>query len=316
MPVINCTAKVPVEAAGTRLDKVAAALFTDYSRTLVKGWIEGGQLRVDGDVWPVRRAVTGGERLTLIADAPEEGDWQSPQPIDLDVVYEDEVLLVVNKPAGLVVHPGAGRPDGTLVNALLAHRPGLRALPRAGIVHRLDKDTSGLLLVAADLAARTQLTAAMAERRIERSYVALAEGVLAGARTIDAPIGRHPTVRTRQAVIANGKPATTHVRPLKTFERHTWLSARLDTGRTHQIRVHLAHIGHPLVGDSRYGARGLVPSAAGTEVASALRRFTRQALHAIELSFIHPATGRRLTFNAPVPDDLSGLLDQLCGGNR
>jgi 23S rRNA pseudouridine1911/1915/1917 synthase len=305
---IELQAQVPVELAGGRLDQSAAVVFDQYSRVLLKNWIETGELLVDGLRVKPRHRLRGGETLTLSATLQAREDWRSAQPIAFDIVFEDEDLLVVNKPAGLVVHPGAGNPDGTLVNGLLNYRPALEVLPRAGIVHRLDKDTSGLLLVAGNLPAQGKLTAALAARTVSRCYQALVEGVLVAGRDIDLPIGRHPQQRTRQAVREDGREALTRIRILERLRTHSYIEARLATGRTHQIRVHMAAIGYPLVGDRRYGARGRVPEAATKAVIEAIQHFQRQALHAWQLGFEHPASGEWLEFSTPAPDDMQHLL--------
>lgn len=308
---VDLDALVPDSFAGDRLDQAAAAIFSQFSRVLLKRWIETGELRVDGQRVKPRQKLRGGERLELHAALEPREDWRSAQSVPFEVVYEDADLLVVNKPAGLVVHPGAGNPDGTLVNGLLQYRPDLALLPRAGIVHRLDKDTSGLMLVAATLPAQGQLAAELATRAIVRRYLAVAEGVLVAGRDIDLPIGRHPQQRTRQTVRDDGREALTRVRVKERFRAHTLIEAQLATGRTHQIRVHMAAIGYPLVGDRRYGARGRLPAHADETLVGVLRDFARQALHAFELGFTHPGTGDWLEFTAPPPDDLDRLISLL-----
>jgi 23S rRNA pseudouridine1911/1915/1917 synthase len=304
-------AVVPRTLAGVRIDRAAAELFDGFSRVALARWIDEGRLTCDGARARPSDRVHGGETLRLEALLAPREDWRSAQSVPFSVIYEDGDLLVLDKPAGVVVHPGAGTPDGTLVNGLLLHRPALAALPRAGIVHRLDKDTSGLMLVAASEAARVRLVAMLAARAISRRYIAVAEGNVATALTIDAPIGRDPTLRTRQRVRADGRPAVTHVRVLARYRAHTLIEATLETGRTHQIRVHLAHAGHPLVGDARYGARGRIPADPSPETIAALRGFRRQALHAWRLALVHPVTGAALTFEAPLPADLTALTDAL-----
>lgn len=302
---------MPPEFAGERADKVAAILFDEFSRALLTRWMSEGALTVDGLVVKPKTKLIGGERLALDAQAGPVEDWASAQPIEFSVLYEDEDLLVIDKPAGLVVHPGAGNPDGTLVNGLLAHRPALAGLPRAGIVHRLDKETSGLLVVAASLQAHTQLVRDLQARAIERRYLAVSEGRMVAGRDIDAPIGRDPRSRVRQAVREDGKPALTRVRVQERFRVHTLIEAQLATGRTHQIRVHLASIGYPLVGDRRYGARGRLPPGADADLIECLRTFPRQALHAWVLGLNHPASGEPLEFTAPIPGDLTQLIEVL-----
>jgi len=301
------TARVPRELAGRRLDQAAAELFDDYSRAVLKGWIEAGALTVDGEPAKPKLRLTGGEVLTLDAELDVREDWDSAQEVRFELVFEDEYLLVINKPPGVVVHPGAGNPDRTLVNGLIRHRASLALLPRAGIVHRLDKDTSGLMLVAATLPARKRLVEALAARRVSRRYLAIAEGLLAGARDVDLPIGRHPRQRTRQAVREDGREALTHLEVVERFRAHTLIEATLATGRTHQIRVHLSAIGHPLLGDHRYGARGRLPAGATPALVEAVRSFPRQALHAFALGFDHPISGQRLDFEAAMPDDMQAV---------
>jgi 23S rRNA pseudouridine1911/1915/1917 synthase len=312
-PVVHVsrTVVVPRTLAGQRIDRAAADLFDDFSRATLTRWIQAGRLTCDGNPARPSDKVRGGESLQLDAEQLPREDWRSAQQVAFRVVYEDADLLVIDKPAGVVVHPGAGNPDGTLVNGLLLHRPGLALLPRAGIVHRLDKDTSGLLLVAATEAARTRLVAMLAARQISRRYLAVVEGCLAREQEIDEPIGRDPALRTRQRVRADGRPALTRVRILHNYRAHTLIEAQLETGRTHQIRVHLAHVGHPLVGDARYGARVRVPPAADAATADVLRAFRRQALHAWRLALRHPIDGAAVEFESPLPADFAELVEAL-----
>ncbi len=303
---------VPPELAGQRLDKVAAQLFPDFSRTELTRWISAGSLRVDGVPAKPKVKLAGGERLELRAALEPREDWRSAEALPLNVLFEDDDVLVLDKPAGLVVHPGAGNASGTLVNALLHHRPALAALPRAGVVHRLDKDTSGVMVVAASPAAQRALTRQIAERAVHRCYVCLAEGRMVAGMNVDKPIGRDPHVRTRQAVRDDGKPAYTELRVLERLRAHTLVEAVLGTGRTHQIRVHMQSVGYPLVGDKRYGARGRVPPGAAPALIEALHGFGRQALHAWQLEFTHPVRETELLrFDAPLPDDFERLLTQL-----
>ena len=308
---IQRTAKVTAELAGLRLDQAAVQLFDGFSRAEISRWIKSGELLVDGVPAQPKRRLLGDELLELSGQARQLPDWQTPQALPLECLFEDADLLVINKPAGLVVHPGAGQSDGTLLNGLLHRRPDLRALPRAGIVHRLDKDTSGLLVVAASAAAHTALTADLKAHAVRRVYSAVVEGALTGGMDIEAPIGRHPTVRTRQAVREDGKYALTHVRLVERFHAHTLVRAQLATGRTHQIRVHLADAGHPLVGDTRYGAKRLLPAGCTPDLAHCLQQYPRQALHARVLAFAHPRTGEALRFEADLPADMVELIAQL-----
>ena len=294
------------------MDQVAAALWPDYSRAQIVRWIRSGELTLDAAVVAPKTRVFSGQRLALAAQtAAPTPDWQTAQDLEFGILHEDDDLLVINKPAGLVVHPGAGNLDGTLVNGLLAHRPALRDLPRAGIVHRLDKDTSGLLLVAATVAAHTRLVRDLAARAVAREYVAFVEGERLQDGRVDAPIGRDPRSRTRQKVQTGGRNAVTHVRVTTRYRRHCAVAATLETGRTHQIRVHLSSLGHPLVGDTRYGWRRQVPSDMRPEHVAVVQQFARQALHARELGFDHPGTGEPLRFSAPLPDDLTRLAGVL-----
>ncbi len=294
-----------------RIDRAAAILFDEFSRVTLRQWIEQGALTVDGTAVKPKARVSGGETLGLDAVRLPREDWTAADPVPFEVVFEDDALMVVNKPPGVVVHPGAGNPRGTLVNGLLRAHPELARLPRAGIVHRLDKDTSGLLLVARSDSMRLRLSSMLARREISRRYLAVVEGVLTGGLDIDAPIGRDPWRRTRQAVRAGGRPARTRVRVLERYRAHTRVEATLETGRTHQIRVHLASVAHPLVGDRRYGARGRLPRGAAEPTVAVLQNFRRQALHAWRLALLHPATGARLALEAPAPADLQGLMDRL-----
>lgn len=307
---IKLEARVPEESAGRRLDQVLAALFPDHSRTRLKGWIDAGMVQLDGAVPRPRDRVEGGERVQIDAVA-EDAVPLAPQRLPLAVVHEDTAFIVVDKPAGLVVHPGAGNPDRTLQNALLAHDATLAKLPRAGIVHRLDKDTSGLLVVARSLAAHAALVRMLEARDVHREYQAVCVGVMTGGGTVDAPIGRHRVDRVRMAVRGDGRGAVTHYRVLQRFRAHTHVRVVLETGRTHQIRVHLAHAGYPIVGDRTYGRRLAMPRGAAPQLEAALRGFHRQALHAACLSFEHPVSGKACRFESPLPADMAQLLDAL-----
>jgi len=301
---------IPEEYAGQRLDQALARLFPEYSRSRLKSWLLGGAIHVDGESPRPRDPVHGGETVTLHAE-PEISVVADPEPIALAVVHEDDSLMVINKPAGLVVHPGAGNSRGTLMNGLLHHAPELQELPRAGIIHRLDKDTTGLLLIAKTLQAHTALVRLLADRDIARHYLAGCNGVLTGGGTINAAVGRHRVDRKRMCVREDGKPAVTHYTVKERFAAHTFVNVKLDTGRTHQIRVHFAHRRHALVGDPVYGGRLALPKGAGDPLIEALRHFKRQALHASKLEFVHPDSGAEMSFTVPVPDDLAVLLDVL-----
>ena len=317
--IVELDAVVPEEFSGIRVDRAAAMLLAEHrrqsgaSRAEIVRWLRDGSLTVDGRTVKPKMPVRGGERLRLRAVRQARFDWRAAQDVAFEVVYEDASLVVVDKPPGLVVHPGAGNADGTLVNGLLRRRPELAKLPRAGLVHRLDKDTSGLLVVAARPASRAALISAMADRRIEREYLGLVEGQLIAGRRIEASIGRDPNNRLRHRVRSDGRPAVTHVAVRQRFPAHTFVSARLETGRTHQIRVHLASIGHPLVGDRRYGARGVVSPGGGPDSIATIRRFRRQALHAAKLAFEHPESGEPMRFESALPDDMTALLAALRG---
>ncbi len=303
---------VPLELAGQRLDQALAKLFPQYSRSRLKSWLLDGAIIVDGESPRPRDPVHGGETVVLRV-VPEVSVMTEPEPIALNVVLEDESLMVINKPAGLVVHPGAGNSSGTLMNGLLHHAPVLEELPRAGIVHRLDKDTSGLMLIGKTLEAHTALVRLLGDREISRYYLAICNGVLTGGGTIDAPIGRHRGDRKRMSIRDDGKPAVTHYTVLERFAAHTYIRVKLDTGRTHQIRVHFAHRRHALVGDPVYGGRLAMPAGASDRLITALRRFRRQALHAARLEFVHPGSSEPSSFEAPPPDDFADLLAALRG---
>jgi 23S rRNA pseudouridine1911/1915/1917 synthase len=298
--VAPMNATVPTEMGGLRLDQALARLFHQYSRNRLQEWLRAGHIKVDGRSAAPRTPVTGGEKISLAP--PRLADAAAPraQRMALKIVHEDAALIVIDKPAGLVVHPGAGQPDRTLMNALLAHAPALAGVPRAGIVHRLDKDTSGLLVVAKTVEAQTDLVRQLAERSMQRIYVALVQGDPPASGTIDAPVGRDARTRTRMAVTHRGKPARTRYRVLERFGRAALVECRLDTGRTHQIRVHFQHIRHPLVGDTVYrrGTRHGID-------------FPRQALHAAELTLRHPASGEPMTWRSPLPRDFKRLVGEL-----
>ena len=285
-------------------------MFPEYSRSRLKSWILQGFVMVEGGQKKPKDLVSGGETVSL-RPTDEIAVVSAPESMELDINFEDDALLVVNKPAGLVVHPGAGNLRGTLMNGLLHRVPGLAELPRAGIIHRLDKDTSGLLLVGKTLQSHTTLVRMLAARRISRNYLAICNGVLTGGGTIDAPIGRHPVDRLRMSVQDRGKPAITHYRVLERFAANTYISVELESGRTHQIRVHFAYRRHPLIGDPVYGGRMKVPPACDDTVRDTLRNFRRQALHAASLEFSHPATCDRVEIEVPPPSDFLTLLEVL-----
>ena len=304
------SATVDADLAGVRLDQALAGLFPDYSRSRLQAWTREGRVTVNGEPRRPRDKVVLGDRLTLRA-VSEDQVACVPQPIPLDLVFEDQHILVINKPTDLVVHPAAGNPDGTLQNGLLYHDPELIALPRAGIVHRLDKDTTGLMVVARTQAAYKRLVDAMAARQVRREYRALVVGSMPAGGTVDLPIGRHPTQRTRMAVNPMGKPSITHFRVLEHFRGHTLLKVILETGRTHQIRVHMAHLRHPVFGDPVYGRRLQLPAGADEALKQVLRGFKRQALHAKRLQFDHPVEHRPMRFDCAIPADMRALLDAL-----
>lgn len=293
-----------------RLDQCLAEMFPDYSRSKLQIWIKAGRVRVNGVALKGREKLDGGEEIELDAEAEAVLECTA-EDIPLEIIHEDAELLIINKPAGLVVHPAVGNWQGTLVNALLNHEPGLNILPRAGIVHRLDKDTSGLLMVAKTLKAHHSLVEQLQQRSINREYLALVKGWMTAGGCVDAPIGRHPVDRKRYAVRRDGKEAVTHYRLEQRFKRHTLVRVKLETGRTHQIRVHMAHINYPLVGDQVYSGRFQLPADCSPELAAALRAFKRQALHAAKLGLQHPATGEYCEWEQPMPDDMQQLLQLL-----
>jgi 23S rRNA pseudouridine1911/1915/1917 synthase len=299
---------IPDDFAGLRLDKALARMFPEYSRSRLKEWFLAGAIEVEGGPKRPRDAVSGGEVVTLQPIA-EQSVRAEPEPIELDIVHEDDDLLVVNKPAGLVVHPGAGNPAGTLMNGLLHHMSSLQEVPRAGIIHRLDKDTSGLLLVAKSLTVHTALVRLLAVREISRRYLAVCSGVLTGGGIIREPISRHPVDRKRMSVQQNGKPAVTHYTVKERFAAFTYVNVKLETGRTHQIRVHFAHRRQALVGDQVYGGRLALPKGASDELVQVLRHFKRQALHATRLGFEHPSSGEQIDLKVAPPKDFQMLVE-------
>ncbi|SMC26162.1 23S rRNA pseudouridine1911/1915/1917 synthase [Andreprevotia lacus DSM 23236] len=299
---------IPAECAGQRLDAALACLLVDYSRSRLTTWIKDGLVLVDGKPGSPKDKLWGGETVSVdIQPNPDEVAFQ-PEAMDLDVLHEDETIIIINKPPGLVVHPGSGNWSGTLLNGLLHAYPELKSVPRAGIVHRLDKDTSGLMVVARTLAAQNLLVQQLQARSVKRHYFAIVQGEVRRDGKVDAPIGRHPKDRIKMAVVGTGKPAVTHYRVLEHLSGHTLVECRLETGRTHQIRVHMAHIGHPLAADPVYGGR---PKLQEPEVNMALEDFARQALHAKKLSLVHPASGKTMTWKSPLPQDFDILLNVL-----
>lgn len=308
---IHLTSFIPEEMSGRRLDQALADLFPDYSRARLQTWIKSGHVLLNGATASrPRDKVLGGEQVEINATLEAEVSF-APQAIDLNIVFEDEHILLINKPAGLVTHPAAGNRDMTLLNALLHHCPSLQTIPRAGIVHRLDKDTTGLLVIAKTLSAHTALVNAMQARDIKRHYECIVAGIITAGSTVDAPIGRHKTARIKMAVVPSGKPAVTHYRVLERFPAHTHLSVQLETGRTHQIRVHMAHIRHPIIGDPVYSGRPRLPKGASDALREQLQGFKRQALHAKTLELSHPATGERLSWTVECPEDMQNLLKSL-----
>lgn len=307
---IHLSFRIPEHLGGRRLDQALAELVPDYSRSRLQQWIRDGQVRLDERLPRVRDRVHGGEAVRI--DAVFNADTGClPEDIPLDILYADSDLLVINKPAGLVVHPAAGNPNGTLQNALLHHDPELARLPRAGIVHRLDKETSGLMVVARSPMAYKKLVAALQARSVKREYLAVVHSVMTAGGEINAPLGRHPVDRKRMAVVAGGREAVTRYRVEERYRAHTLVRVWLETGRTHQIRVHMAHIRCPVVGDPVYGGRLRLPRGAGEHLQSVLQGFRRQALHAAQLAFTHPGSGQAVSWEAPLPEDMAALIEAL-----
>lgn len=305
---INRQEIVPADLNYARFDQAASALFPEYSRSRLQSWIKGGQLTANHSSCRPRDKVHEGDVLTLQAELQPEGRFEA-EAIALDIVYEDDDIIVINKPAGLVVHPGAGNPSGTLLNALLSHCPSIDSVPRAGIVHRLDRDTTGLMVVAKTLQAHADLVAQLQARDVHREYDAVVMGSMTGGGKVEEPMGRHPQQRTKMAVVQfGGKEAITHYRLQKRYRDHCHVRCFLETGRTHQIRVHMAHIRHPLVGDATYAGRPRLPKGASDELVNMLRSFPRQALHARKLELEHPISGDTMSWEVPLPDDMKALL--------
>jgi len=299
---------IPAELAGLRLDQALQKLLPEYSRSRLQDWIKQELVTVEGKSATTRQTVWGGEAISVEPQASAAETAFVPQEIALNIVYEDDALIAIDKPAGLVVHPGSGNWEGTMLNALLHHAPQLATIPRAGIVHRLDKDTSGLLVVAKTLTAQTDLVRQLQARTVKREYLAVAQGIIAHDGTVEAPLGRHPTQRTKMAIVATGKPAVTHFRIIEHFAAHTLVECRLETGRTHQIRVHLLSIGHPLAGDPVYGGK---PAAATPTVRDAVKKLGRQALHAARLGLVHPVSHEPMEWRAELPADMTELIETL-----
>jgi len=310
MTLIRQQLAIGTDEHGLRLDQALHRLLPEFSRSRQQEWIRAGQVLLNGAPARPKDKVSVGDRLDL--DIPESvKTFDQPEAIEFDLLYEDEHLFVIDKPAGLVVHPAAGHAAGTLLNGLLHRDPGLEQLPRAGIVHRLDKDTSGVMVVARSLEAHAALVEALQARAVKREYLAIAQGRLTAGQTIDAPIARHPVDRKRMAVREEGKEAVTHFTVRERYPAHSLIDVRLETGRTHQIRVHLAWLKHPLLGDPVYGGRFHVPAGVSDALREALGRFRRQALHARRLSFDHPISGEPVVFEAPVPRDMSRMIELL-----
>ncbi len=304
-------ADIPESMSGKRLDWVLASLFSDYSRSKLQQWLHDGHIIINNKKGlPGKTKVAGGEQVTLHPILEKQTESQA-EAIPLNIIFEDEELIVINKPAGLVMHPAVGNQAGTLLNALLHHDPALANIPRAGIVHRLDKDTTGLLVVARTLSSQKYLVEQLQAREISREYKAIVHGTMVAGNTIEAPIGRHPVDRKRMAINHSGKHAITHYRVAEKFRLHTHIDVKLETGRTHQIRVHMTHLKHALVGDPVYGGRLRIPPHATEALDKNLRHFKRQALHAIRLTLTHPGSGEIVSWCAPLPDDMVNLLNAL-----
>lgn len=304
------TQTVACEHSGLRLDQALARMWPEYSRSRLKQWVDEGLVSVNDDILRPKDKVHEGDEIQLQPQLVPKQSWL-PEDIPIDSVFEDEHIIVVNKPAGMVVHPAAGNYSGTLVNALLHHDQTLAGLPRAGIVHRLDKDTTGLLVVAKTLQAHKSLVSQLQDRSVKRKYLAIVHGTLVAGASIEQPIARHPVNRQRMAVVANGREAITHYRVEERFRRHTLIKVQLETGRTHQIRVHMAYLKHPLLGDPVYGGRARKLAGASEELTSCLDNFKRQALHAFELGLQHPISKQDLSWQAPIPEDMNTVIEAL-----
>ena len=302
---------IPENLGGMRLDQALARMFPEFSRGQLSKWIKAGDVTVDQNILRPRDNVTGGEQVNILTELLIQDETWTAEAISLDIIHEDDDIIIINKPAGMVVHPGAGNQQGTLVNALLAHAPQLANIPRAGIVHRIDKATTGLLMIAKTLQAHNSLVSQLQARTVKREYQAVAVGVMTAGGTVDAPIGRHHIDRKRMAVSSTGKPAITHYRVEQRFRAHTLIKCKLETGRTHQIRVHMAHIRHPLLGDPVYGGRFKIPKGMTEPCRETVQAFKRQALHAGVLGFIHPTTGEEVCWQVDLPDDMNELIAAL-----
>jgi 23S rRNA pseudouridine1911/1915/1917 synthase len=307
---IELEARVPSEYTGKRFDQVVALLFAEFSRSRLTLWIKEGAILVDGKELKPREKLYGGEKIVVNAMV-EDMEVHEAEDIPLDIVYEDDDIMVVNKPAGLVVHPAVGNRTGTLLNGLLHYCPAIAQVPRAGIVHRLDMDTTGLMVIAKTLQAQTDLVGQLQDRSMGREYEAVTYGVMTGGGCVDEPMGRHGTNRLKMAVVSMGKEAVTHYRLLEKFRAHSHIRLKLETGRTHQIRVHMSHINYPLVGDQTYGGRARLPKGIDQDTVDVLRAFKRQALHAKKLELWHPGTGEQMSWEIPLPDDFVALLKAL-----
>ena len=310
MKLIQQSFQVEKHQAGNRLDNALHQLLPDYSRSRIQQWIQHGFVSINQELCKPRQKVYSGDLIKL--DVPEQAKISDqPQFIEFDILHQDEDIFVVNKPANLVVHPAAGHQDGTLVNGLLARDSRLEQLPRAGIVHRLDKDTTGVMVVARNLTAHNWLVDQLQQRLVKREYIALAQGVVTAGRTIETDMGRHPQNRKKMAVLNGGKKAITHFQVARKFHHYTQVKVQLETGRTHQIRVHMAHINYPLLGDTVYGGRARIPAGVDEALQQVIQGFKRQALHAERLSFEHPRSREMVSFEAPLPDDFQRLQDAL-----
>ncbi|MEH6576700.1 MAG: 23S rRNA pseudouridine(1911/1915/1917) synthase RluD [Amphritea sp.] len=307
---VQLSATISDELVGKRLDQAVAELFPEYSRSRLQGWIKDGSLTVDGAEMRSREKMFGGEQVVIKAEL-EVIDSYKPVEMPLNILFEDDHIMIINKPAGLVVHPAVGHWEDTLLNGLLHYCPEIAQVPRAGIVHRLDMDTTGLMVVAKTIQAQTDLVAQLQDRSMGREYEAIVSGVMTGGGTVEEPMGRHSRNRQKMTVVALGKEAITHYRVLKKFRAHTHIRLKLETGRTHQIRVHMSHINYPLVGDQMYGGRFRLPKGISLGLQQALRDMKRQALHAKKLELWHPATGELMSWEVDLPDDVQGLLDRL-----